>query len=476
MSDEKVPLITVEDIQGRIAEIDAEQDEIYQREYQYSYMPDKMYMAKLYQEKTGLEKVLKVLSEFSLEDIQKELDKRDPFKKADYKAEGLARYSFDVLGHAEKVLQHQDKELQARVDLGERVIEQWEKNIRNLSWEETDAVYALIRDKDIPMDALEEKIRKKLILGDEELQKDLVDIGGIRCLKVAAWQDGVDSYVLGNAVDSGDFYYAEVNGSICNAFEYDFKPSKEQVEDDWLNLESMREIDRQEAWAQAWPGDREAIVSGDELHSGKAAGATVREGFNMNDRDIFIEFGFEGRSEMFRYQMLSRLQSDCDYYLGNGNRHPKHLWAGNEKDQIACMKALWNSFPADGKPEWLSLEQIDGYEKQLAGIEVLFTFGTAKQFPFEMGYVSITAPSVKMAIEEFRRNYPDHNEGLLNCADYYYTAESVAKIKEHGNGNGCHRAIVVTVADKSIDAVLSDAKARTDVVVGKGREQERGLE
>ena len=58
----------------------------------------------------------------------------------------------------------------------------------------------------------------------------------------------------------------------------------------------------------------------------------------------------------FRYQLLSRMQTDCDYFLENGNGHYKHLWAGDPKDQIEYMKAIWNSFPEDQKPEWLSME------------------------------------------------------------------------------------------------------------------------
>jgi len=65
--------------------------------------------------------------------------------------------------------------------------------------------------------------------------------------------------------------------------------------------------------------------------------------------------------EKFRYQLLSRMKYDCEYYLGNGNRHSKHLWAGNEKEQIEAMKAIWNSFPKEGKPEWLTWEQIEKY-------------------------------------------------------------------------------------------------------------------
>lgn len=70
-------------------------------------------------------------------------------------------------------------------------------------------------------------------------------------------------------------------------------------------------------------------------------------------------------NESFRYQLLSRMQSDCEYYLGCGHRLAKHLWAGDEAGQIGYMKALWNSFPSEGKPEWLSYEQILEYEKNM---------------------------------------------------------------------------------------------------------------
>lgn len=67
----------------------------------------------------------------------------------------------------------------------------------------------------------------------------------------------------------------------------------------------------------------------------------------------------------FKYMLLDRMKSDCKYYLGNGNRLDKYLWAENVPEHIACMRALWNSFTEDGKPEWLTMEQINEYEKQM---------------------------------------------------------------------------------------------------------------
>lgn len=65
----------------------------------------------------------------------------------------------------------------------------------------------------------------------------------------------------------------------------------------------------------------------------------------------------------FRYMLLDRMRTDCEYYLGNGQIYGAHLWASNERDQINYMKALWNSFPDDAKPQWLSMEKIEEYER-----------------------------------------------------------------------------------------------------------------
>lgn len=67
----------------------------------------------------------------------------------------------------------------------------------------------------------------------------------------------------------------------------------------------------------------------------------------------------------FRYMMLDRMRQDCDYYLGYGNRNTSQLWAGDEKAQIENMKALWNSFPEEDKPEWLTWDELLEYEKEM---------------------------------------------------------------------------------------------------------------
>ena len=78
-----------------------------------------------------------------------------------------------------------------------------------------------------------------------------------------------------------------------------------------------------------------------------------------------IEMEESTRKEKFNYQMLSRLQSDCNYFLGNGNRNEKYLWDGSVEVHIDEMKKLYNYFDDNKKPEWLTWDNILSYENEM---------------------------------------------------------------------------------------------------------------
>lgn len=75
------------------------------------------------------------------------------------------------------------------------------------------------------------------------------------------------------------------------------------------------------------------------------------------------EYFKDNNDPEFLYQMLSRLESDCKYFLGNGNGYEKHLWASSINEQISAMKEIYNKL--DVKPEWLTMEQIKDYESKM---------------------------------------------------------------------------------------------------------------
>jgi len=56
--------------------------------------------------------------------------------------------------------------------------------------------------------------------------------------------------------------------------------------------------------------------------------------------------------QRFQYMMLSRLQSDCDFYIGYGKRNIKRLCGDSIDEHIKEMKSLWTEL--NEKPEWLT--------------------------------------------------------------------------------------------------------------------------
>jgi hypothetical protein len=67
-------------------------------------------------------------------------------------------------------------------------------------------------------------------------------------------------------------------------------------------------------------------------------------------------------SQKLSYCLLSRLKADCNYFL-NTTRYPGHLWGGSVADHISKMKEIYNELRV--KPEWITMEDINEYEKQM---------------------------------------------------------------------------------------------------------------
>ena len=103
----------------------------------------------------------------------------------------------------------------------------------------------------------------------------------------------------------------------------------------------------------------------------------------------------------FLYQILSRLEWDCRYFLGKGNGAEKYLWASTVDNQISAMKEIYNKLKE--KPEWLSLEQINNYEKEM----------TAKLSKQRIN-TNVTKDKINMQTEQiFKQIYQDLKEQIL---------------------------------------------------------------
>lgn len=89
-------------------------------------------------------------------------------------------------------------------------------------------------------------------------------------------------------------------------------------------------------------------------------------------------------------------------------------------------------------------------------MEVLFSFGTSEQFPFQGGYIIINASNKIAAVEEFRRLYPDIHPGILNCSDVYTNPGLIKDFKESGNlGAGCHLYLPLNVPEYCYTVIKS---------------------
>ena len=78
----------------------------------------------------------------------------------------------------------------------------------------------------------------------EKEAQETVTIDGYECIPVDQWGSEKEKYLLGNNIEDSSFYYAQVNGKT---FEYDHKPERSEVEDDYINAIAEEDIDRHEA-------------------------------------------------------------------------------------------------------------------------------------------------------------------------------------------------------------------------------------
>lgn len=92
----------------------------------------------------------------------------------------------------------------------------------------------------------------------------------------------------------------------------------------------------------------------------------------------------------FEYQLLDRLRTDCDYFLGAGNRSEKQLWAGSVQGQIAKMRELYDLLPE--KPEWLTLDDISKYAQRMESGGVLSPAETAATPPDSAADYAVEIP------------------------------------------------------------------------------------
>ncbi len=129
-------------------------------------------------------------------------------------------------------------------------------SLDNKEWAKEVEPYAMIENRDLIVTSHPAVLNgfinqtRRYIEHEKELaaqaaEENTVTIDGQNCIQVDEWKSGEDTYLLGNATEDSGFYYAEVNGDTH--IEYDHKPDRAEIEEDYLNIMAERDIDRHEA-------------------------------------------------------------------------------------------------------------------------------------------------------------------------------------------------------------------------------------
>ncbi len=132
------------------------------------------------------------------------------------------------------------------------------------------------------------------------------------------------------------------------------------------------------------------------------------------------EKAIQTRDYSFEYQLLDRLRTDCDYFLGAGGRSEKHLWAGNVYDQIKKMRELYDTLPE--KPEWLTKEAIDDYASRMAA-----RYEVVVYHHFENGFDERLDYQTLKEAEKVAQGYVD---GTMEDDGFRYDGAAVYDLQE----------------------------------------------
>ena len=98
-------------------------------------------------------------------------------------------------------------------------------------------------------------------------------------------------------------------------------------------------------------------------------GEICGEPYNSVTEPVECDDPFERHPREHDYMMLSRLESDCKYFLGYGNGYEGHLYYKEVNEHCDEMKKLYNSFPDSDKPEWLTADQIEEYRTNMLKVK-----------------------------------------------------------------------------------------------------------
>ena len=170
----------------------------------------------------------------------------------------------------------------------------------NKEWAKAIEPYAMVKNADMVVDSHPAVLNgfinqtRRYIEQEKELAAqaaEKITIDGQECIKVDEWGTEEENYVLGNSVTDNQFFYAEVNGV---AFEYDYQPQRGEVEEDYLNEMTERDIDRHETevftqieGSEDYPeGVEEPPLTAEDVQNRESSGQDIQKPEKVSDTSL----------------------------------------------------------------------------------------------------------------------------------------------------------------------------------------------
>ena len=170
----------------------------------------------------------------------------------------------------------------------------------NKEWAKAIEPYAMVKNEDMVVDSHPAVLNgfinqtRRYIEQEKELAAqaaEKITIDGQECIKVDEWGTEEETYVLGNSLTDNQFFYAEINGV---AFEYDYQPQRGEVEEDYLNEMTERDIDRHETevftqieGSEDYPeGVEEPPLTAEDVQNRESSGQDVQKPEKVLDTSL----------------------------------------------------------------------------------------------------------------------------------------------------------------------------------------------
>lgn len=116
-----------------------------------------------------------------------------------------------------------------------------------------------------------------------------------------------------------------------------------------------------------------------------------------------------------KLQLLGRMKSDCEYYLGEGRKQTSHLWGGNVDDHINSMRKLLSSIQPVYRPESLTFEDIRRFSDAMDHRQV------------------ITAETLGLSSARFISYEPGSRQEPRHAGEIFFSIKHRAYMEKDGN-------------------------------------------